>query len=258
MAANCACEARGCECSVSHSFVLSSALVLGAWPAAAAALNPHGYAAQAASELLLLWLGPLYVMWFLRSYPSRTDAAFMKRRLAESCQYTVAIACWAAFATPFGAPEALEADALAALWQRALPFFLGLNFSYLDRTPLRGISFTAEGWKESRLLNSLCVLAIAAVIGAQVYFTYEQFGADGDKDTALFAVVLGTLLQDMVRIAVSPKDEVHVHHYYVGGFMALLCWGAHPASVFLAHLFWGVYVEGVAAWGRDPTFLSST
>lgn len=56
----------------------------------------------------------------------------------------------------------------------------------------------------------------------------------------------------------AGADKVHVHHYYVGLVLAGLCWGTHAYSVFLAHLFWGVYIEGVAAWGRDPTFLSST
>jgi hypothetical protein len=56
----------------------------------------------------------------------------------------------------------------------------------------------------------------------------------------------------------AKGGSVHIHHYYVGAVMGSLCWGTQSYSLFLAHLMWGLYVEGVAAWGRDPTFGASS
>jgi hypothetical protein len=74
----------------------------------------------------------------------------------------------------------------------------------------------------------------------------------------LVVLVLVTLAQEVARMAVAKAGSVHIHHYYVGGAIGLLCWNSHPYTLFLSHLMWGVYVEGVAAWGRDPTFGASS
>ena len=129
----------------------------------------------------------------------------------------------------------------------------------MDREPFKGISFTADGWRKSPVKNVAVVVALAAAAGAQIWLVSEGDGANhGEKTVYLAAIVLGALCQEILRMATAKAGSVHVHHYYVGAVMGALCWHSHPYSVFLAHLMWGIYVEGVAAWGRDPTFLSSS
>ena len=140
------------------------------------------------------------------------------------------------------------------MWQRGLPFWLGLHFSWLDREPFKGISFTADGWRKAPTKNVAVVVALAMASGAQAWIVSES----GRDVTLLATLVFGTLAQEVLRMLTAKAGSVHVHHYYVGAVMGALCWYSHPYSVFVAHLMWGVYVEGVAAWGRDPTFLEST
>jgi hypothetical protein len=52
------------------------------------------------------------------------------------------------------------------VWQRALPVWLGLNFSYLDRGPLSDVSFTAEGWRKSPTKNIFVVVLLSVAVGA--------------------------------------------------------------------------------------------
>jgi hypothetical protein len=80
----------------------------------------------------------------------------------------------------------------------------------------------------------------------------------GELQDVLILMVIGTILQDTFRIIMMSKSALHVHHYYVGLVCGAMCWGTHLYSTFLAHVFWGVYLEGVAAWGRDPVFLESS
>lgn len=91
-----------------------------------------------------------------------------------------------------------------------------------------------------------------------MWIATEHDGHDSYETLVLSVLVLGTLFQEACRMLTAGFKNVHVHHYYVGLVAGVLCWGTHPFSLFLAHLFWGVYIEGVAAWGRDPTFLTSS
>jgi hypothetical protein len=145
---------------------------------------------------------------------------------------------------------------LQACWSRGLPLFLGTNFTLLDRKPFSNVSFTVDGWRKAPVLNGLVLTALCLALCAQAWVVTDEAWAAAST-VELFALLsIVTLCQETFRIVLSQK--VHVHHYYVGVVCAALCWGNHPFSIFLSHLFWGVYVEGVAAWGRDPVFLVSS
>jgi len=94
-------------------------------------------------------------------------------------------------------------------------------------------------------------------ISAQIWIATDTLEASRLIDLFIF-MSLGTVAQEIFRMLTMKKEDLHIHHYYIGAMACALCWGQHKYTVFLAHLFLGVYVEGVAAWGRDPTFMASS
>lgn len=167
-------------------------------------------------------------------------------------QYSVLVAVFFFFLSP------IESHAFSELvWSRALPVWLGLNFSYLDRPPLSGIACTAEGWRKNALANILLLFGFMILLCAQIWLSGDFI--ESTTYGARFAcLVVLCLLGEVFRMLTMRKEDIHIHHYYVGFVACAFCWGTHMYSVFLAHLFLGVYIEGIAAWGRDPTFLSSS
>lgn len=243
------------------------ALVVFVWPLILTLSHDHyqdKLIGDILAYLLVLKVSPLYVMIVLREYPWRESAHFFFWRLSECIQYTALFSLYIALCQPLhfntigvsSHAEIIEATWLQACWSRGLPLFLGINFTLLDRKPLNQISFTIEGWRKAPVLNSIALTLLCLALCAQAWVVTDEAWAPM-ANVELFALLsIVTICQETLRIILSQK--VHVHHYYVGAVCASLCWGNHPFSIFLSHLFWGVYIEGVAAWGRDPVFLVSS
>lgn len=194
-------------------------------------------------------------MLAVRQYQWREPFAFFTNRYAECIQYSILHAAWIIIATPLETRSNWHDTFSLYVWSRGVPLFVGLNFTWLDRTPLSKISFSYNGWKKAPWLNMITAMALMTIVCAQIWLATD---GKEDETNLVVLVVIGTLLQEVFRMVTMNKEKLHVHHYYVGLVGGALCWGTHPYSIFLSHIFWGVYLEGVAAWGRDPVYLDSS
>jgi hypothetical protein len=200
----------------------------------------------------LFGLAPLYVMFSIRDYWNQQPIAFSLTRYAECLQYAIPVSLFFYFLSPVDSHDLGE-----LVWSRALPVWLGLNFSVLDRPPFKGIACTTDGWRKNALANVLLVFGFMILLCAQIWLS-SDFIESTSYGAKFACLIVLALLGEVLRMLTMQKKDIHVHHYYVGIVASAFCWGSHLYSVFLAHLFLGVYIEGLAAWGRDPVFLASS
>lgn len=206
----------------------------------------------------LLAIAPLYTMLVARSYPLRESWPFFLQRLCECLQYSFLHAAWILWVNPLPTFTHWMETFELIIWSRAIPMLIGLNFTWLDKTPLRKVSFSYHGWKRAPWLNMLVAFFLMLVVCAQIWIVTQTNGLDKIVESIVITLVIGTLVQEALRMVTMKQSALHIHHYYVGLVCGAMCWGSHEYSIFLSHVFWGVYVEGVAAWGRDPVYLESS
>jgi len=123
----------------------------------------------------------------------------------------------------------------------------------IDTRPFASFMFTADG-----LANNIVplVLAIVFFLFTVCWHIYTAYKA-GVLLVYLVSryLVLAYLILGVVLCLNEPNMEIHVHHYQIGWFVALLGCVNHPISVITLAFGTGLFVEGLATYGADSMFV---
>jgi len=123
----------------------------------------------------------------------------------------------------------------------------------IDTTPFASLMFTADGLKNNTVP---LVLAIAFFLFTVCWHIYTAYRA-GVLLAYLVTrcLVLAYLILGIGLCQNEPDIEIHVHHYQIGWFVALLGCFNHPISVITLAFGAGLFVEGLATYGADSMFV---
>jgi len=123
----------------------------------------------------------------------------------------------------------------------------------LDTTPLASFMFTASGLSNNIVPLVLSIVIFLFIVCWHINTAYKQ----GILMAYLLSrcLVLAYLILGIVLCVNEPNIEIHVHHYQLGWFLALLGCFNHPISVITLAFGAGLYVEGLATYGADSMFV---
>lgn len=136
-----------------------------------------------------------------------------------------------------------------------LVFFLGLNFTHLDKPPLKGLTLTPSAMKKwpwyQWVIFSFIILGILVNMGA-VMVIYHRSGILYYYLEVLIAMIaflaVGTYLM-------RKTHAFHLHHY-VWSWWFMICLGYQNLYISgLAALNAGIMIEGMSRWGVDPIWV---
>lgn len=137
----------------------------------------------------------------------------------------------------------------------ALPFFLGLHWAFVGR--ILGASFSLTPQSLARMGPNdwfALLLGAAIVLGAVTWhLRAARHARILGRYVAAFLTLVG--LFTAITIALRGSHYLHFHHYTWGVFFVPFWRFNHPVSAVLQGYFLGVYVEGIARWGRDPIWV---
>lgn len=135
-------------------------------------------------------------------------------------------------------------------------FVGGFTIAILGQLPGFGFSFGSLGSISGLPLAT--VLGLAGLIGYLAFLTWKKYKSCGSQ--MLFWVFLGVPIALVVLAFIfaridSSTVEVHLHHWQWA--LALVFFARFPGvplQSFLAGLFTGIMIDGIARYGPDPIF----
>jgi len=139
-----------------------------------------------------------------------------------------------------------------------LPFFIGLHFTYLDYIPfLQAIVFNRDGIRRLRLNHWIFLAVTALFIGSLIAFHCILFFQSKKWIFYLFGFSFLAVLFSIVSFYNIKLRGMsfHIHHYQIFGFLFALMPFQNIVSSFFQALAAGIFVEGIARWGMDRSFL---
>ena len=153
---------------------------------------------------------------------------------------------------PAAAADGLTRFLLPNLLWYILPFFVGLNWTHLQRwKPLRGISLSPAGLQELAKRPKAAVVVAAslpAVLCAVIYHVRLMASAPHPYLYVAYVVVLVVSVA-VVSWVVRATHEVHLHHFFTTCVLIPLTSFRNPVSAACQALLGGIYIEGAARFG---------
>jgi len=137
----------------------------------------------------------------------------------------------------------------------ALPFFIALHWEMVG--DVLGANFSLNPRSLARMGARDVAAAILAVglIGACFGWHAWRARREGILEWYAGAFVGIGLAIALITFALRESHYIHIHHYTIGGLFALFWRFNHPLSAAYQGFFLGMYVEGIARWGRDPNWI---
>lgn len=133
-----------------------------------------------------------------------------------------------------------------------LPYFIGLQFTHLDKGPMQKFSFTPDKMKEwPWFLWAFTAFLVVVLLGLMAYFitVYARAGVLLGYFIFGLCIVLAFLLPTLV---LRKSYKLHVHHYTIGMILIALI-GYQSVVAAIVHGFCnGMMIEGGCRWGYDP------
>jgi hypothetical protein len=140
----------------------------------------------------------------------------------------------------------------------ALPFFIGLHFTYLDFSPwfqkieINDRGLRAMGASHWLFLASVIELVLPLVAYHVYLFYHEHLLYWYLLGLGIFILVLVTVILVATRYG---GYRLHIHHYQLFGALLFGTRFQNVISAVTQALLAGMYVEGVARWGMDPLLI---
>lgn len=133
-----------------------------------------------------------------------------------------------------------------------LPFFLGLNWTHLQRwKPLRGVSASPAGVRQllgNQRASMVVAAAIPGVLGSIAFHANLIYYSEYSWIYAGYAAVLvGTIA--LVTWLVRKSRSIHLHHFFTCCVTIPFTSFNNPLSAVCQSLLAGVYIEGAARFG---------
>jgi len=133
-----------------------------------------------------------------------------------------------------------------------LPFFLGLNWAYLQHVSVINYSLT---WSDLSRMHPIG-MAVFAAGGVAMAALAVYHGVLAHRE-GILAPYAGTFAGAVLLIAAITWARrgnyyLHVHHYFFFGFFIPWTRFRNPVSIICQAFCAGVYVEGISEWGMDP------
>ena len=139
-----------------------------------------------------------------------------------------------------------------------IPYFVGLQFTHLDKGPMQKFSFAHDRIKEwPWFLWALAASLAVLLLGLMIYFIIVYARAGVLLGYFIFAVLI--FLAFLIPTLVLKKThKLHVHHYTIG--MILICLiGYQSVAAAIVHGYCnGMMIEGGCRWGYDPIWYPLT
>jgi len=137
----------------------------------------------------------------------------------------------------------------------AVPFFIALHWEMVG--DVLGANFSLNPQSLSRLSPRDVAAMILAIVLIGSAVGWHAWRAHKEGILAWYAgAFVGILaLIAVITLALRGTHTIHIHHYTIGGLFALFWRFNHPVSAMYQGFFLGMYVEGIARWGRDPNWI---
>lgn len=133
---------------------------------------------------------------------------------------------------------------------------VGITFALLGR--LKGMNTTCTfGRCKDWPVASICLYTIASALALSL-FGYNLYLAI-EKDIWIWYLIMPVLIPIVYVIlwfTVFKKDTgvFHIHHWWIGLYIASLCVFSEPFSRIGFYIFCGVFLEGATLYGYDTLF----
>jgi hypothetical protein len=169
------------------------------------------------------------------------------------------LVCLALFLYPLGPLHVLRAvsiDGARAVGMNllgyALPFFIGLQFFYLQNIDAINYSLNYRDFARMGpagiLVFSIGGLLLLGLLGMHLRWAKQA----GMLPAYLAAIIASVLLLPLVTLLLRDTHYLHIHHWFVGAYFLPYCRFANPVSRTAQAICAGVAVEGVAEWSMAP------
>jgi len=123
----------------------------------------------------------------------------------------------------------------------------------LDLTSLKSFIFTTVGLSHNTVPLLFCITLFLFTVCWHFYAAY-RLGVYRVYVISRCLLFLYFVL-NIVVCRNQPDINIHVHHYQLGWFIALLGCFNHPISVITLSFGMGLFVEGLATFGADSMFV---
>ena len=128
-------------------------------------------------------------------------------------------------------------------------YFLGLNFTHLDKLPIKHLSLKMthiRKWGKSQLifLTFVCLIVLANLI-----ISFIMFAESGVLGLYVSIIVGFVAFCTVISFILRKTHYFHLHHYVWGGVLMILCGYQNLYITSIGALTAGIFVEGVARWG---------
>lgn len=166
-----------------------------------------------------------------------------------------------AYATVWGAvmwaltPWSVVPELLAFALAWALPFVVGLQFTYLDVPAMQGIVLRADAVKTWGPVQWIAVCLATALISVGVVYHVVEYSAEGRLLGYAAALAACVALLLLLLWLTRRTHNFHGHHYWLFGSMIPFVATPHPVSTAVHGLLCGIALEGIARWGADHVFI---
>ena len=136
----------------------------------------------------------------------------------------------------------------------ALPFFIALHWEMIGDIFGANFSLNARSLTRMNARDAFAFVLAIALIGAAVGWHLHR--ARKERILVWYCGAFLCMLALIAAITFVLRDThtIHIHHYTIGGLFALFWRFNHPISASFQGFFLGMYVEGIARWGRDPNW----
>lgn len=143
-------------------------------------------------------------------------------------------------------------EGVAALWKNAvlyvLPFFIGLQFFYLQR--IDAINYSLNYHDLSTMgATGIVVFSAAAGLIAGLAIFHVMLARQARILVSYAATFIGAILAIVfVSYLVRETRYVHIHHWFLFAFFVPFARFRHPISTVAQAVCAAIMVEGVAEW----------
>jgi hypothetical protein len=133
-----------------------------------------------------------------------------------------------------------------------LPYFIGLQFTHLDKGIMTKFVLTPEKMKTwPAQLWMVFVAIIVFALGMIGYMIYAYYTAGVILFyIAWIALIMGTLA--VITLCRRKTHKIHVHHYTIGMIVIALIGYQSLLAAFVQAFCNGMMIEGGSRWGYDP------
>ncbi len=130
----------------------------------------------------------------------------------------------------------------------ALPFFVGLQFFYLQRIDAINFSLTYADFQRMGPVAMFVFAAVGLLIAALAAWHLRQARRQGILPAYASAFTGAIALLALITYALRESHYLHVHHWFFFCFFVPFARFPQPLSMACQAMCAGIAVEGVAEW----------